>query len=33
LIERDGNLPPFADLMAERRRAQRLLDGGMAIAA
>ncbi|WP_431259155.1 MNIO family bufferin maturase [Roseateles chitinivorans] len=26
LIERDGNLPPFADLIAERERAQSLLD-------
>jgi uncharacterized protein (UPF0276 family) len=33
LIERDGNLPPFAEQLAERTRAQRLLDGGMAIAA
>jgi hypothetical protein len=26
LIERDGNLPPFAELMAERDRAQSLLE-------
>lgn len=26
LIERDGNLPPFAELMAERDRAQRTLE-------
>ena len=33
LIERDGNLPPFAELMRERGRAQDVLDGGLAIAA
>jgi uncharacterized protein (UPF0276 family) len=33
LIERDGNLPPFTDLMAERMRAQAILEGGMALAA
>lgn len=31
LIERDGNLPPFTALLAERRRAQRLLTAGEAI--
>ena len=33
LIERDGNVPPFASLMAERDRAQAILDGGLAVAA
>lgn len=33
LIERDGNVPPFAELLAERNRAQRFLDGGLALAA
>ncbi|HEX6218821.1 MAG TPA: DUF692 domain-containing protein [Sphingomicrobium sp.] len=33
LIERDGNLPPFAELLAERGRAQSILDGEMALAA
>lgn len=33
LIERDGNLPPFAALMAERDRAQAILDGEVALAA
>jgi uncharacterized protein (UPF0276 family) len=33
LIERDGNLPRFTELMSERTRAQRILDGGMALAA
>jgi hypothetical protein len=33
LIERDGNLPPFAELMAERNRAQGTLGGEMALAA
>lgn len=33
LIERDGNVPPFAELLAERRRAQRILDGSLALAA
>jgi uncharacterized protein (UPF0276 family) len=33
LIERDGNVPPFAELLAERRRAQRVLDGTLARAA
>ena len=33
LIERDGNVPPFAELLAERRRAQRVLDGCLALAA
>lgn len=28
LIERDANLPPFAELLAERERAQRLLSAG-----
>ena len=26
LIERDGNLPPFAELLAERNRAQQMLE-------
>ena len=33
LIERDGNIPPFAELMAERDRAQTLLDGEIRLAA
>ena len=33
LIERDGNLPPFAELMAERQRAQHVLEGSLALAA
>jgi hypothetical protein len=33
LIERDGNLPPFNELMAEWQRAQDLLDGSLALAA
>ena len=33
LIERDGNLPPFAELMAERQRAQDALEGSLALAA
>jgi uncharacterized protein (UPF0276 family) len=33
LIERDGNLPPFAALMAERERAQSILGGSLALAA
>jgi uncharacterized protein len=33
LIERDGNLPLFAELMSERDRAQRMLRGNMALAA
>ncbi|MEO8454888.1 MAG: DUF692 domain-containing protein [Sphingomicrobium sp.] len=33
LIERDGNLPPFAELMRERTRAQCSLVGEMALAA
>jgi len=33
LIERDGNLPPFADLMAERDRAQSVIRGVLALAA
>ncbi|WP_308514377.1 DUF692 domain-containing protein [Sphingomonas flavescens] len=33
LIERDGNIPPFADLLAERERAQALLMGDFALAA
>ena len=33
LIERDGNLPLFAELMSERDRAQRTLRGDMALAA
>lgn len=33
LIERDGNVPPFASLMAERDRAQAVLAGGLAVAA
>lgn len=33
LIERDGNVPPFTELMAERDRAQAVLGTEMAIAA
>jgi hypothetical protein len=33
LIERDGNIPPFAELMAERERAQSILRGKMDLAA
>ena len=33
LIERDGNLPPFVELMRERDRAQNILRGEMALAA
>jgi len=33
LIERDGNVPPFAELMAERVRAQGILAGSLAVAA
>jgi len=33
LIERDGNIPPFAELMAERERAQAVLGGSLALAA
>lgn len=33
LIERDGNLPPFAELMGERQRAQSTLEGELALAA
>lgn len=33
LIERDGNVPPFAELMGERERAQAILGGSLAIAA
>ena len=33
LIERDGNVPPFATMMAERDRAQSRLRGEMSIAA
>lgn len=33
LIERDGNLPAFHELLAERERAQGILDGGLALAA
>jgi uncharacterized protein (UPF0276 family) len=33
LIERDGNLPPFAELMRERERAQGILVGEFALAA
>ena len=33
LIERDGNIPPFAELLRERERAQHLLGGGLALAA
>src|SRR6266496_1412693 len=33
LIERDGNIPPFAELMGERERAQGVLGGSLALAA
>ena len=33
LIERDGNVPAFAELMAERSRAQSVIGGEMALAA
>ena len=33
LIERDGNIPPFAELMAERERARAILRGRMDLAA
>jgi uncharacterized protein (UPF0276 family) len=33
LIERDGNLPPFAELMIERQRAQAALGGSVRLAA
>ena len=33
LIERDGNVPAFAELMAERDHAQAILDGEMCLAA
>jgi len=33
LIERDGNVPPFAELMRERSRAETLLRGDLALAA
>ena len=33
LIERDGNVPPFGELMAERSRAQHVLGGSLALAA
>jgi uncharacterized protein (UPF0276 family) len=33
LIERDGNVPPFAELIRERDRAQAILDGGLRLAA
>ena len=33
LIERDGNIPPFADLIAERTHAQSILGGSLALAA
>ena len=33
LIERDGNIPPFAEVMRERDRAQRTLGAEMALAA
>jgi uncharacterized protein len=33
LIERDDNVPSFAELMSERQRAQLLLDGDLALAA
>jgi len=33
LIERDGNIPPFAELMTERERAQAILRGRMDLAA
>lgn len=33
LIERDGNIPPFAGLLAERERAHGILGGSLALAA
>jgi uncharacterized protein (UPF0276 family) len=33
LIERDGNVPPFAELIRERDRAQAILEGGLCLAA
>ena len=33
LIERDGNVPPFAELMRERERAQSIIAGNLALAA
>jgi uncharacterized protein (UPF0276 family) len=33
LIERDGNVPPFAELVRERERAQGILGGSLAVAA
>ena len=33
LIERDGNIPPFAELMAEREHAQVILGGSLSLAA
>jgi hypothetical protein len=33
LIERDGNIPPFAELIAEREHAQSILGGSLALAA
>ena len=33
LIERDGNIPPFMELMAERNRAQSILGQEMQLAA
>ena len=33
LIERDGNVPPFIDLVRERDRAQAILEGGLRLAA
>ena len=33
LIERDGNVPPFAELVRERDRAQAVLEGGLRLAA
>jgi hypothetical protein len=33
LIERDGNVPAFAELMSERNRAQSIIREDMALAA
>ncbi len=33
LIERDGNVPPFAELIAERERAQAIIRGDISLAA
>ena len=33
LIERDGNVPSFGELLGERERAQAILDGGLRLAA